>query len=158
MTESEVEPSRSLRRIGGIEETRAIHECTRELTRTRTCEYFNSQTGTRTRANSFPRVTRTHESSTHELQVHPPSCKYLRVPAGTHRYSQVLAGSRRQKRAQRYVSFLIYIFYFYIFITTKPTKAHSSQRRPMQAHEDKISLCLGSRTGMTTKSFVSICS
>src|ERR1700678_348072 len=66
--------------------TRAIHECTRELTRTRTCEYFNSQTGTRTRANLFPRVTRTHESSTHELQVHPPSCKYLRVPAGTHRY------------------------------------------------------------------------
>ena len=61
---------------------RAIHECTRELTRTRTCEYFNSQTGTCTRANSFPRVTRTHESSTHEsstheLQVHPPSCKYL---------------------------------------------------------------------------------
>src|SRR5271168_4828676 len=71
---------------------RAIHECTRELTRTRTCEYFNSQTGTRTRANSFPRVTRTCESSTHELQVHPPSCKYLRVPAGTHRYSQVLRG------------------------------------------------------------------
>src|ERR1700678_1031665 len=35
---------------------RAIHECTRELTRTRTCEYFNPQTGTRTRANSFPRV------------------------------------------------------------------------------------------------------
>src|ERR1700678_2697085 len=53
--------------------TRAIHECTRELTRTRTCEYFNSQTGTRTRANLFPRVTRTRESSTHKLQVHPPS-------------------------------------------------------------------------------------
>src|SRR5271168_2900557 len=67
---------------------RAIHKCTR----TCTCEYFNSQTGTRTRANSFPRVTRTRESSTHELQVHPPSCKYLRVPAGTHRYSQVLRG------------------------------------------------------------------
>src|SRR6202522_1566823 len=113
---------------------RAIHECTRELTRTRTCEYFNFQTGTRTRASSFPRVTRTHESSTHELQVHPPSCKYLQVPAGTHRYSQVLAGSRRRKRAQRYVSFLIYILFFIFYITTKPAKAHSSQRRPMQAN------------------------
>src|ERR1700679_4184370 len=102
---------------------RAIHKCTRELTHTRTCEYFNSQTGTRTRANSFPQVTRTHESSTHELQVHPPSCKYLRVPAGTHRYSQVLAGSRRQKRAQRDVSLLIYIFYlFYLLL--------QSSRRP----------------------------
>src|ERR1700678_2062370 len=105
---------------------RAIHECT--------CKYFNSQTGTRTRANSFPRVTRTHESSTHELQVHPLSCKYLRVPAGTHRYSQVLAGSRRRKRAKRYVSFLIYIFNLIFFITTKPTKARSSQRRPTQAN------------------------
>src|ERR1700678_3109514 len=115
--------------------TKAIHECTRELTRTRTCEYFNCQIGTRTRANSFPRVTRSHESSTHELQVHPPSCKYLRVPAGTHRYSQVLAGSQRRKRAQRYVSsFLIYIFYLFIYITTKPTKAHSSQRRPTQVN------------------------
>src|ERR1700678_1150951 len=114
--------------------TKAIHECTRELTRTRTCEYFNCQIGTRTRANSFPRVTLTHESSSHELQVHPPSCKYLRVPAGTHRYSQVLAGSQRRKRAQRNVSFLIYIFYLFIYITTKPTKAHSSQQRPTQAN------------------------
>src|ERR1700678_422240 len=48
-------------------------ECTRELTRTRTCEYFNSKSGTRTRANLFPQVTCTRESSTHELQVHPPS-------------------------------------------------------------------------------------
>ena len=71
---------------------RAIHECTCELTRTRTCKYFNSQTGTCTRANSFPQVTRTRELSTHELQVHLPSCKYLRVPGGTHRYSQVLRG------------------------------------------------------------------
>src|ERR1700678_4138878 len=31
-------------------------------------------------------------TSTHKLQVHLPSCKYLRVPAGTHRYSQVLRG------------------------------------------------------------------
>src|ERR1700678_113929 len=53
--------------------SRAIHECTRELTRTRTCEYFNSKSGTRTRANLFPRVTCTRELSTHELQVHPPS-------------------------------------------------------------------------------------
>src|SRR5271155_674976 len=52
---------------------RAIHECTRELTRTRTCEYFNSKSRTRTRANLFPRVTCTREPSTHELQVHPPS-------------------------------------------------------------------------------------
>src|ERR1700678_3794865 len=52
---------------------RAIHECTRELTLTRTCEYFNSKSGTRTRANLFPRVTCTRESSNHEVQVHPPS-------------------------------------------------------------------------------------
>src|ERR1700678_3831633 len=119
---------------------RAIHECT--------CKYFNSQTGTRTRANSFPRVTRTHESSTHELQVHPLSCKYLRVPAGTHRYSQVLAGSQRQKRAQRYVSFLIYIFNLFIYITTKPTKAHSSQQWPMQAHSGQRRPMQGQRQPM----------
>src|SRR6202522_1007292 len=57
----------------GLKPVRAIHECTRELTRTRTCEYFNSKSGTRTRANLFPRVTCTRESSTPELQVPPPS-------------------------------------------------------------------------------------
>src|SRR5271168_3877417 len=33
----------------------------------------------------------------------------------------------------RYVFFLIYILFFIFYITTKPTKAHSSQRRPTQA-------------------------
>src|ERR1700678_4771819 len=34
----------------------------------------------------------------------------------------------------RYVCFLIYILFFIFYITTKPTKAHSSQRRPRQAN------------------------
>src|ERR1700678_2030989 len=85
---------------------RAIHEYTRELTRTRTCEYFNSQTGTRTRANSFPRVTRTHESSTHELQVHPPS---LYQKWHINRLSDALGTF--------YVIYSLYIYILYAYIS-----------------------------------------
>jgi hypothetical protein len=67
---------------------RAIHECTRELTRTRTCEYFNSQIGTRTRANSFPRVEYPRVTS-------PPA--ELQVLTGTHRYLQVHKGEKGPK-------------------------------------------------------------
>src|SRR5271155_1565964 len=85
---------------------RAIHECTRELNRTRTCEYFNSQTGTRTRANLFPRVTRTRKSSTHELQVHPPS---LYQKWHINRLSDALGTF--------YVIYSLYIYILYAYIS-----------------------------------------
>src|ERR1700678_2999669 len=37
----------------------------------------------------------------------------------------------------RYVLFCNVHFIFYFLITTKPTKAHSSQQRPMQAHDSQ---------------------
>src|ERR1700678_875202 len=106
--------------LTGLEQSglvRAIHECTRE--------YFNSQTGTRTRANSFPRVTRTHESRVEYSRVTSrvltsrvltsrvltsrvltsckctrrvaSICEYLQVLTGTHRYLQVHQGEKGPK-------------------------------------------------------------
>src|ERR1700678_2203295 len=46
-------------------------------------------------------------------------------------------GTRRGKRAQSYLRYVLFLWYIYLFITTKPGKAHSSQRRPTQAHEDE---------------------
>src|SRR5271168_1478855 len=48
------------------------------------------------------------------------------------------------------MSFFNLHFIFYFFITTKPTKAHSSQRRPMQANEDEKRLNLGLHLPSTT--------
>src|ERR1700678_3425023 len=46
----------------------------------------------------------------------------------------------------RYVFFLIYILFFIFYITTKPTKAHSSQRRPTQVNAPNLDLHLPSTT------------
>src|SRR5271168_5120866 len=66
--------------------------------------------------------------------------------AGPQQPTKANAGPQRQKRAQTLPDasfgpsvglFFNVHFILYFFITTKPTKAHSSQQSPMQAHEDE---------------------
>src|ERR1700678_4439733 len=68
--------------------------------------------------------------------------RLTQVNAGPQQPTKTNAGPRRRKRF-RYVFFcnvhfiaFYQLFIFYFLITMKPTKAHSSQRRPMQAHAE----------------------
>src|ERR1700678_2071678 len=56
------------------------------------------------------------------------------VNAGPQQPTKANAGPRRRKR-DRYVFFCNVHFIFHFLITTKPTKAHSSQRRPTQVNK-----------------------
>src|ERR1700678_3649119 len=58
------------------------------------------------------------------------------VNAGPQHPTKANAGPRRRKR-DRYVFFCNVHFIFYFWITTKPTKAHSSQRRLTHAHSSQ---------------------
>src|ERR1700678_1131284 len=58
------------------------------------------------------------------------------VNAGPQHPTKANAGPRRRKR-DRYVFFCNVHFIFYLLITTKPTKAHSSQRRLTHAHSSQ---------------------
>src|ERR1700678_1829924 len=58
------------------------------------------------------------------------------VNAGPQQPTKANAGPRRRKR-DRYVFFRNAHFIFYFLITTKPTKAHSSQRRLTHAHSSQ---------------------
>src|ERR1700678_3570324 len=71
--------------------------------------------------------------TTKPTKAHISQRQPTQVNAGTQRPTKVNAGPRRRKR-DRYVFFCNVHFIFYFLITTKPTKAHSSQRRPTQVN------------------------
>src|SRR6202522_3296163 len=86
---------------------------------------------------SQPRVVRHHVSRlqhTHHTFGPDDAHEGLRRPPAAKKANP---GPRRGKRAQRYLRYVFFLLYIYLFITTKPGKAHSSQRRPTQAHEDE---------------------
>src|ERR1700678_2636712 len=82
-----------------------------------------------------PQITTSCRSSPRQpAATHPPHLWPGRRPG---RRTKANPGPRRGKRAQRYLRYVFFLLYIYLFITTKPGKAHSSQRRPTQAHEDE---------------------
>src|ERR1700678_434694 len=72
--------------------------------------------------------------TTKPTKAHSSQRRPTRVNVGPQHPTKVNAGPRRRKR-DRYVFFCNVHFIFHFLITTKPTKAHSSQRRPTQVNE-----------------------
>src|ERR1700678_1969634 len=69
--------------------------------------------------------------NTKPTKAHSSQRRPTQVKAGPQHPTQANTRPRRRKR-DRYVFFCNVHFIFYFLITTKPTKAHSSQRRPTQ--------------------------
>src|ERR1700678_1794834 len=74
--------------------------------------------------------------TTKPTKAHSSQRRPTQVNAGPQHPTKANAGPRRRKR-DRYVFFCNVHFIFYFLITTKPTKAHSSQRRLTHAHSSQ---------------------
>src|ERR1700678_2929249 len=72
-------------------------------------------------------------TTTKPTKAHSSQRRPTRVNVGPQHPTKVNAGPRRRKR-DRNVFFWNVHFIFHFLITTKPTKAHSSQRRPTQVN------------------------
>src|ERR1700678_2586872 len=74
--------------------------------------------------------------TTKPTKAHSSQRRPTQVNAGPQHPTKANAGPQRRKR-DRYVFFCNVHFIFYFLITTKPTKAHSSQRRLTHAHSSQ---------------------